>query len=111
MPKKVKQKSAERIALDAFDAKHTGDLTPEQQGKRDKLEETMRAADFIRIAEKKANSIVRQVGQLTKMAQGSRYVYKDAQIGVMKKAFQESLEACFAAFAGKAVQQGGVKLS
>lgn len=72
--------------------------------------ETEKAEDFKKIAAKHANSAIRAISRLEKMANPNKYHYTPSQVQKLSEAFRAALTACFAAYEGKKTASAGIEL-
>lgn len=68
--------------------------------KKAALTDAQKESKFKDLAGKRMNRILNGIAGLSKLAATSRYRYTPAQVEKMEKAFQESLNHCFAGFKG-----------
>lgn len=100
--RKPREKSPERVKLDAFDAKFEGkELTNAQKEERATLHEAVKRVAFKKNAEMYGVRALTAIEKLSALANTKRYSYTPAQIDTLKKAINGALGACFAAFDGK----------
>ena len=71
------------------------------------ITDAQKEAKFRELAEKRMNRILNGIAGLAKLSAPARYRYNVGQVDKMEKAFQVSLNACFAGFRGARQSKSG----